>query len=75
MQVAQRQGGRWGNRRGSSEVSVASRGGCMEQREGEARRTLDREQTAVGGGREQGGVSWDGGGDLEIIGSRRTQVH
>lgn len=44
MQVAQRQGGRWGNRRGSSEVSVASRGGCMEQREGEARRTLNREQ-------------------------------
>lgn len=40
MQVAQRQGGRWGNRGGSSVVSLASRGGCMERREGEARRTL-----------------------------------
>lgn len=32
-------------------------------------------RTAVGGGRELRGVSWDGGGDLEIIGSPKTQVH
>lgn len=58
------------------EVAMSSRGGCMEWREGEARRTLARGQKGSWWRKGAKGVfPGTGGGDLEIIGSPRTQVH